>query len=275
VKNEEQEKENPENKNQDKYFDGERYYDADEFFDVDEEEEDREPQASRKWIKVTVAALLAFVLLSNILAFWPQVYNLAAIKFLTKSHELSKNEDVQRYRQSVVVVSAGDSKGTGFNITADGTIITNHHVVDDEEQVLIRFPDGESHQADVIFSDSSIDIAILKINAEGLNLPKLEIDFNPLGKNNIPVYIIGNPLFFDYIANEGSIIGTTSIQDWDVPVLMIEAPIYKGNSGSPVINHEGKVIGVVFATTKVVHDGSSKKVGLAVPVDYFEEYLDF
>lgn len=222
-----------------------------------------------------IASLLAVVLLSNILAFWPQVYNLAAIKFLVKSRELSKNEDVQMYKQSVVVVSAGDSKGTGFNISSDGTIVTNHHVIDGEEFVVIRFPDGESHQADVIHSDPSIDIAILKIDdSEVLDLPKLTIEFNQTEENDIPVYIIGNPLFFDYIANEGSIIGETLIQDWNEPVYMIQAPIYKGNSGSPVINHEGKVIGVVFATTKVVHDGSTKKVGLAVPVEYFEEYVE-
>jgi serine protease Do len=274
AKNEKQVNENPEN--QDKYFDGERYYDAEEFFNVDEETDlESEPQTSRKWIKVTVSAILAIVLVSNILAFWPQVYNLAAIKFLRKSHELSKNADVQGYKQAIVVVSAADRKGTGFNIAADGLIVTNHHVIKGEKFVFVHFENGERYQAEVVVTDPSIDIAILKINDEDLDLPSLAIEYNEEANTNIPVYVIGNPLSFDFIVNEGTILGLIQLDDWDIPVLMIGAPIYKGNSGSPVINHDGNVVGIAFATTKVKHGGSTKKVGLAVPVDDFKKYLDF
>ncbi|WP_178075216.1 trypsin-like peptidase domain-containing protein, partial [Pseudomonas sp. 2995-1] len=87
------------------------------------------------------------------------------------------------------------------------------------------------------------------------------------------IYVIGNPLFFNFIANRGHIIDLT--EGRDVPFLMIDAPIYRGNSGSPVINEDGLVVGVVFATSRRDVDGERIRVGLAVPVEHLMNYLDF
>src|SRR5690606_15455305 len=117
-------------------------------FEEDEDEEYPEPIMQRKWVRRVIGAVLAMVLLGNILAFWPQIYSLDAIRFLAKSRELSQNELIQQYKQAVAVVSAGKSKGTGFLIQATNTantthyIVTNHHVVEGEQAVLIEFNDG-------------------------------------------------------------------------------------------------------------------------------------
>lgn len=211
-------------------------------------------------------------MLSSVLSMWPQLFNFDTVEFLAVSRELSQNEDVQLYKESVVVVRAGDSKGTGFYFSEDGYIMTNHHVIEDAPEILVVFDGGESHLAEVVSSDPDIDISVLRINPEDTERPALE--FTDTWEPDMPVYIIGNPLFFNYIANKGEVIGLRPDHGQGAPMLMLDAPIYKGNSGSPVINHEGEVVAVVYATTRIDHDGSRQRVGLAVPTEYFAEYLE-
>ncbi|MDG5788371.1 serine protease [Evansella sp. AB-P1] len=255
------------------FFDGEKYYTMEEFFNPEEEEteEIKEQKKSRKKLKVLIASILTIALLSNVFALWPRIINLSSIQFLAISIELSQDEQVQLYKESVVVVRAGDSKGTGFYISDDGYIMTNHHVVDNPGSLTVSFEGGERYGADIVSSDEEIDIAILQIDTGDKNHPVLQ--FDETWEQNMPIYVIGNPLFFNFIANKGNIIGSTP--EREVPMLMIDAPIYRGNSGSPVINEEGNVVGVVFATTRIEVEGSRQRVGLAVPVEYFREYLPF
>src|SRR5690606_4407933 len=99
--------------------------------DADYEEEDDdsdfEPAVRRGWIRNTVMIVLVDALLSNILAFWPQIYNMETLPFLFKSRELSGREEIQNYKQAVVLVGTDKGKGTGFHIS-NGYIITNYHV---------------------------------------------------------------------------------------------------------------------------------------------------
>ncbi|MDQ0253481.1 serine protease Do [Evansella vedderi] len=273
--NKDKEKDSHNQEEEELYFDGERYYTREEFFNPDDEEEEIDPKKKKtgKWLKVTIASILTVALLSNVLSLWPQLFNLASIEFLAISRELSQNEDVQAFKESVVVVRAGDSKGTGFYISNEGHIMTNYHVIDNLPQmVTVSFQDGKRYPASVVMEDPAIDIAILQIEGENLDRPVLE--FEETWEEGLPVYIIGNPLFFNFIANRGHVLDLTPTRNRDDPMLMIDAPIYKGNSGSPVINHDGKVVGVVYATTRVDYEGDRIRVGLAVPVDYFKKYLD-
>lgn len=256
------------------YFDGERYYTREEFFNPDDEEEkNNNGKKSWKGLKILIACVITVAMLSNVLSLWPKLFNLASIEFLAISRELSQNEDVQLYKESVVVVRAGNSKGTGFYISEAGHIMTNYHVIDDLPQmVTVTFEDGKTYRAKVVEEDPDIDIAILQIDGNEGERPVLA--FHDTWEPGLSVYIIGNPLFFNFIANRGNVLELTPVKSKDEPMLMIDAPIYKGNSGSPVINEEGKVVGVVYATSRVDYKGESLRVGLAVPVDYFKKYLD-
>ncbi|MBU9713941.1 S1 family peptidase [Evansella tamaricis] len=252
------------------YFDGENYYTREEFFNPEEEEEATPPKKSRKWLRVIIATVVTVALLTNVLQMWPRIFNFDSIEFLQISRELSQDEDVQLYKESIVVVRAGGSKGTGFYISQDGLIITNHHVIENEPSIMVSFQEGDAYRAKMVESNEEIDIAILQIEGESPDHPTL--DFDNSWETGMPVFVIGNPLFFNFIANKGNVIGMT--EDRDVPFLMLDAPIYRGNSGSPVINEAGKVIAVVFATNRMEIDGEKRRVGLAVPVDYFKEYLN-
>lgn len=208
--------------------------------------------------------LIAMTLVLNLLALLPQTFSIPAIDFLMTSAKLSIQEDIKAYKKAVVVIEAEDSRGTGFAISADGTILTNAHVVDGEDEVTAAFPDDGLYVADVIQTYPSIDLAVLQV--EDQDLPYLPLDEKPHFNRGDSVTFIGNPLRFQGIANEGTIIDDTHLSGWDKPVVMMDAPVYRGNSGSPVISSNGQVIGVVFASLD--HD-TYGRVGLFVPISYY------
>ncbi|MFC3038808.1 S1C family serine protease [Virgibacillus xinjiangensis] len=210
--------------------------------------------------------LIALVMLFHVAALLPQTFSIPAIEFLTTSARLSSQEDIQTYKEAVVVVETDDGKGTGFGISEEGTILTNHHVIEGEENVTVAFPEQGLFEADVVETHPSIDLAVLEVDSEEENLPYLQLEKESEFQEEEPVYFIGNPLRFNGIANEGSVIGSTQLDDWDQPVMMMDAPVYRGNSGSPVISMDGKVAGIVFATLRHEEHG---RVGLFVPIDYF------
>lgn len=221
------------------------------------------PQPKRpfpKWPFWLIAIAMAF----NIVAALPQTISIPAIKFLKKSATLSADPDIKEYKKSVVVIETEDGRGTGFSITSNGTIITNHHVVEGESSVTVAFSEQGLFKAEVVDIYPEIDLAILEVNEE--NLPYLELAPETIIEQDEPVNFIGNPLRFQGIANEGTIIDYVRLSDWEDEVVMIEAPVYRGNSGSPIINGDGQVIGVIFATLD--HDEYGR-VGLFVPIDYF------
>lgn len=210
-----------------------------------------------KWIFWTMAV----VLFINTFTIIFQIYSIPAIEFIKTSAKLSAQEDIARYKEAVVVVLTDDSKGTGFSISEEGQILTNYHVVDDNKSVIVGFPEAGRFKADVIKTYPSIDLAILQVDEK--DLPYLELAENPSYSFGDPITFIGNPLKFTGIANEGTLIDFYQLSDWEVPVMMMEAPVYRGNSGSPVLNEEGQVVGIVFATLD--HDEHGK-VGLFIPI---------
>lgn len=210
--------------------------------------------------------LIALAMLINVIAILPQTYSIPAIDFLKKSAELSKNSEIDVYQDSVVVIQSQSSKGTGFSISKDGYILTNHHVIEDKLTITVAYPNQGLYSGEVVAEYPSFDLAVVKV--DGKDLPHLTLAKNPEIKSGDHVYFIGNPLQFNGIANEGEIIGYDASVALEKPALMLDAPIYHGNSGSPVINEQGEVIAVVYATKR---HGDHGKVGLSIPITYFHE----
>lgn len=216
----------------------------------------------RKW----VVWLIFTVICLNIIAFLPQTYSIPAIEFLKKSAQLSKSSDIKAYKKAVVVIETADGKGTGFTISPDGTILTNYHVIEGNEKVTVAFTELGLFEGNVVATYPEIDLAVVKV--EGENLPYLEREKQPVFNKDAPIHFIGNPLSFKGIANEGTILESLQLSDWKQEVIMIKAPVYRGNSGSPVINASGKVIGIVFATIENPIYGN---VGLFIPINYYQD----
>lgn len=205
--------------------------------------------------------LMAATLFFSTFAILFQIYSIPAIEFIQTSSKLSQQEDIKAYKLAVVEVSTGQSKGTGFAISSDGYIITNSHVVKGNEKLSIIFPEDGMHSGSLVADYPEVDLALIKI--EGEDFPHLTVAANFVEQHGEAITFIGNPLYFTGIANKGHVIETT-VSSLESNVIMIEAPVYKGNSGSPVLNAAGEVIGVIYATSNTEAYG---KVGLFIPID--------
>ena len=176
--------------------------------------------------------------------------------------------------ESVVQVNVlrGDSDGgvgSGFVYSEQGHIITNQHVVKNEDRVTVTFLDGESYIADVIGRDADLDIAVIKV--ESFNLTKMKPmligDSSTLNVGE-KIIAIGNPFGLSGSMTSGIIsqIGRLLPQEtgYSIPdVIQTDAAINPGNSGGPLINMKGEVVGINTAIQSTT--GEFTGVGFAVP----------
>jgi serine protease Do len=252
------------------FFDGENYLTKEEFFNPPDEWEKKPVKKKKRRFKVIIASIVTAALLANVLAVWPQMFNLPAVEFLSNARELAGNEEVQEYKDSVVVVRTEDSKGTGF-VFGDGYIMTNEHVIRGSYETSIHFEDGDSYAADTVTVNETLDIAVLKPEAEEFPHPPLELASG--WESSESIYIIGNPRFFNFIPNEGKLIEPVE-RNGREDVIALDAPVYRGSSGSPVITEEGNVAGVVYATTRREINDQMERVGLAVDMEFILEEMN-
>jgi serine protease Do len=232
--------------------------DIEDFLFDEEGEEESAKKKTRSLLAKMIAFIIALSLVISVLAVWVRVFNMPSFSFLPKSNELSKIENIQDYKKAVVTIEGNGTKGTGFNIAEDGIIVTNHHVIDNMVPITVVFPNGDIMQAELVEDYPELDIALLEIEGEGL--PYLEIQEEEKWGSGDSIYVIGNPLAYNQIVMEGDITKAGKR-------LYLSAPIEKGNSGSPVIDGEGKVVGVVYAMTVPSLGSGENPEGLAVPVD--------
>ncbi len=136
------------------------------------------------------------------------------------------------------------STGSGFIISPDGYILTNHHVVDGADQVQVRLSDRREFTAKVIGSDEKTDVALVKIDAK--NLPVVKLGRSDNLKVGEWVLAIGSPFGLEHSATAGiiSALGRSLPSENYVPFIQTDVAINPGNSGGPLFNLDGEVIGV-------------------------------
>lgn len=161
----------------------------------------------------------------------------------------------------------GMSQGTGFIISADGYVLTNHHVVDGADTVRISLADRREFTAKVIGSDEQSDVALLKIDASGL--PTLRIGSSEAIKPGQWVVAIGSPFGFDHSVTAGivSAVGRSNPYSGQryVPFIQTDVAINRGNSGGPLLDTRGQVVGInsqIFSNS-----GGYMGVSFAIPID--------
>lgn len=157
------------------------------------------------------------------------------------------------------------SLGSGFVLSSDGYILTNHHVIKDADEIIVRFSDRNELEAKILGSDERSDVALLKVEATGLKVVKLG-DSTKL-KVGEWVLAIGSPFGFDYSATAGivSALGRSLPSDSYVPFIQTDVAINPGNSGGPLFNLDGEVIGInsqIYSRT-----GGFMGVSFAIPMD--------
>lgn len=161
-------------------------------------------------------------------------------------------EDSKHGVVGVMTVSEGGSgSGTGFIYDSEGYIVTNAHVVEGAEKVEVQYSNGEWVEAEVVGADADSDLAVLSPANESASAEVLEmVEENP--ERGERVMVLGSPLDLDESVSHGIVSGTDRelrrSNGFVIPdVIQTDAPVNPGNSGSPVVNSDGEVIGVVSA----------------------------
>jgi S1-C subfamily serine protease len=165
------------------------------------------------------------------------------------------------------------SLGSGFVIDKDGHIITNFHVVEDAQSVEVSFSNRETMRARVLGVDPSTDIAVLKVDARSRALTPLKLGDSDAVKVGDAVVAIGNPFGLERSITAGIVsalqreIRAPNLYAID-HVIQTDAPINHGNSGGPLLNAQGQVIGVNAAIeTGATGEQGNVGIGFAIPID--------
>ena len=171
---------------------------------------------------------------------------------------------------AVLTVNARDgngaSLGTGFVVSADGLIATNFHVIDVGRAVTVELADGKQYPATEVYAaDRERDLAVIRIGAKGLT--PLKLGDSTKMKDGQPVVAVGNPRGFKRSVVTG-VLSSRRVVDGR-PLLQLVMPVEPGNSGGPVLDMDGRVVGVVSSKSLV-----TPNLGFAVAVESLKPLLE-
>ncbi len=191
--------------------------------------------------------------------------------------DLSLTEIFERSEAGVVRVNVIKSEqiaglngvGSGFVFDQSGHVITNHHVIDNSEKIVVTFLDGSSYNANIVGSDPFTDIAVIKVDAEPYLLHPLPVGDSSNLKVGMQVVAIGNPFGLSGSMTAGIVSQLGRLlpsQDtgFSIPdVIQTDAAINPGNSGGPLLNIKGEVVGINTAIQSAI--GEFTGIGFAIP----------
>src|ERR1700728_1589400 len=167
----------------------------------------------------------------------------------------------------------GEATGSGIVIDANGTILTNYHVVENAIKVTVSFEKGKAVEAKVVGKDPSNDLAVLRISTDGLTLHPLTLGDSSTVQVGDPVLAIGNPFDLERTLTTGVISALqrqiTAPNGFTIDnVLQTDAPINPGNSGGPLLDIQGEVIGINSQIeTGGSGDDGSVGIGFSIPIN--------
>ena len=159
--------------------------------------------------------------------------------------------------------------GTGFIIDPAGIILTNEHVVEGAERVMVKLADGRSFRAAIIGADPDIDVAVLRVDA-GAPLPSVALGDSDTVRVGEWVCAIGNPYAYEHTVTVGvvSFVGRKLFDQSLDHYIQTDAAISFGNSGGPLLNTAGEVVGINTAVSR-----QASNIGFSIPMNHVREVL--
>ena len=159
-----------------------------------------------------------------------------------------------------------EGQGSGFIISSDGNILTNAHVVGEADKITVKLSDNHEYDAKVVAIDKPSDVAIIKINAQ--NLPTLSIGNSDQLKPGEWVVAIGSPFGFEHTVSAGvvSAMSRTLPDSSAVPFIQSDVAVNPGNSGGPLLNLKGEVVGI--NSQIFTQNGGYMGLSFSIPINY-------
>ncbi|MEF8888985.1 MAG: Do family serine endopeptidase, partial [Desulfohalobiaceae bacterium] len=198
----------------------------------------------------------------------PAVVNISTVKNVESSKKL--REFFDRYFEGQPRRKKKNALGSGFIISQDGYVVTNHHVVAQADTIEVSLREEEkTYKADIVGTDEETDLALLKIEADR-ELPSLEFGDSAELNPGQWVLAIGNPFGLSHtvtkgiVSAKGRVIGAGPYDNF----IQTDASINPGNSGGPLLNLQGKVVGI---NTAIVAQGQG--IGFAIPSDMAKDII--
>jgi len=186
----------------------------------------------------------------------------AVVNVTSKRHVMTLADEIAALAGASPRGANDESFGSGVVIGADGTIVTNYHVVAHSEQIDVALADGRRFKARLVGADAATDIAVLEIDADGL--PKAEWGDSDSVQVGEMAWAIGNPFGLDRTLTYGivSAVGRRGVlEDPLQEFLQTDAAINPGNSGGPLVDVHGRIIGITTAIVGKDYSG----IGFAIP----------
>ncbi|MFU8893832.1 MAG: trypsin-like peptidase domain-containing protein [Luteolibacter sp.] len=165
-------------------------------------------------------------------------------------------------------------QGSGVIVTKEGHVVTNHHVVDGQQQIRVTLHGGKSHSATLVGKDTLLDIAVLKIDSDGPFTPLKLGDSSEVEVGQM-VFAVGNPFGLGETVTQGIISAKErSLSDNQRDLFQTDAAINPGNSGGPLVNLRGEIIGInvaIFSSDK--ENPGFMGVGFSIPANDVRDTL--
>ncbi|MEM1120437.1 MAG: trypsin-like peptidase domain-containing protein [Bacteroidota bacterium] len=175
-------------------------------------------------------------------------------------------EIIELFKSVVIQIATPYSKGTGFYVKDYDLIVTNEHVVRGNREVVIDSSQFDRQLVEVLFVDEMHDLAFLSV-PRNVEIPEVNLGKIGLVKEGDHVVAIGHPFGLKYTTTQG-IISSTFHQQNDITYLQHDAALNPGNSGGPLLNMRGEIVGV---NTFMIRDGEN--IGFSLPINYLKETI--
>ncbi len=235
---------------------------------IPEEPESPRPRFSLFWrlmALVTIVSLLSLALSMSV--FWlNRIWPLPLL--LWESRELTNTAPMPQVNPALVHLEGDQGRGgSGFNVCPEGRVVTTLHTLEGAREARVSFADGAVYSSRFWEEEPLLDLALLYLDGVQGELPTLEVSSEPM-QTGYTALVAGYPFTLTRLVQRGKVTDIRDSRQGAAPVLVIDLPVFPGQSGSPVLDMQGRVRAMVFAGSRTESDRPPRT--LAVPASVFK-----